>query len=67
MAGSLQDQLLKAGLADAKNAKKIKKDKQKQAKIQRKNRVEEVDETKFSHKMPVRINGTTYFIMLTTS
>ncbi len=27
----------------------------------------EVDETKFSHKMPVRINGTTYYIMLTAT
>ena len=27
----------------------------------------EVDETKFSHKMPVRINGSTYYIMLTAT
>lgn len=27
----------------------------------------EVDETKFSHKLPVRINGATYYIMLTDS
>ncbi len=27
----------------------------------------ETDETKFSHKLPVRINGTTYYIMLTTT
>ena len=27
----------------------------------------ETDETKFSHKMPVRINGTTYFMMLTAT
>ena len=27
----------------------------------------EVDETKFSHKMPIRINGATYFMMLTQS
>jgi hypothetical protein len=26
--------------------------------------VEEVDETKFSHKLPVRINGATYNLML---
>ena len=29
--------------------------------------VAEVDETKFSHKLPVVINGTTYYIMLTTT
>jgi len=29
--------------------------------------VTEVDETKFSHKLPVVINGTTYYIMLTTT
>jgi uncharacterized protein YaiL (DUF2058 family) len=46
MAGSLQDQLLKAGLADAKAAKKIKKDKQKQSKQQRRSKTEQVDETK---------------------
>ncbi len=27
----------------------------------------EVDETKFSHKMPIRINGATYFMMLTAT
>jgi hypothetical protein len=27
----------------------------------------EVDETKFSHKLPVRINGSTYYIMLTAT
>jgi len=27
----------------------------------------EVDETKFSHKLPVKINGSTYYIMLTDS
>jgi hypothetical protein len=27
----------------------------------------EVDETKFSHKLPVRINGATYYIMLTAT
>jgi uncharacterized protein YaiL (DUF2058 family) len=46
MAGSLQDQLLKAGLADAKSAKKIKKDKQKQSKNQRRSKSELIDETK---------------------
>jgi uncharacterized protein YaiL (DUF2058 family) len=45
MAGSLQDQLLNAGLADASKAKKIKKDKQKQAKVQRRSKTEAVDET----------------------
>jgi hypothetical protein len=29
--------------------------------------VVEVDETKFSHKLPVRINGATYYIMLTAT
>ena len=29
--------------------------------------VTETDETKFSHKMPIRINGTTYYMMLTTT
>lgn len=29
--------------------------------------VTEIDETKFSHKLPVRINGATYNIMLTTT
>lgn len=29
--------------------------------------VAEVDETKFSHKLPVRINGSTYYVMLTVS
>lgn len=46
MAGSLQDQLLNAGLADSKKAKKIKKDKQKQAKVQRKSKSEPIDDTK---------------------
>jgi len=46
MAGSLHDQLLKAGLVDKKKAKKIEKDKKKQAKIQRKTKTEHVDETK---------------------
>lgn len=46
MAGSLQDQLLKAGMVDEKKAKKIKKEKRKQAKQQRKSSTEVVDETK---------------------
>jgi uncharacterized protein len=46
MAGSLQDQLLKAGLADAKKAKKIKKEKRKQSNLQRRSKTEAVDETK---------------------
>ena len=46
MAGSLQDQLLKAGLADAKKAKQVNKAKRKQEKVQRKSKVEVVDETK---------------------
>lgn len=29
--------------------------------------IAEVDETKFSHKLPVKINGSTYYIMLTDS
>ena len=46
MAGSLQDQLLKAGLADQKKAKKINKDTHKQAKVERRSTTESVDETK---------------------
>ena len=46
MAGSLQDQLLKAGLADAKKAKAMDKEKRKQAKVARRSGVELVDETK---------------------
>ncbi|MEE8060041.1 MAG: DUF2058 domain-containing protein [Pseudomonadales bacterium] len=46
MAGSLQDQLLKAGLANAKEAKQIKKEKQQQAKQQRHSNTQIVDETK---------------------
>jgi len=48
MAGSLHDQLLKAGLVNEKEAKKIQKAKKKQAKQQRKTKVEVVDETKLS-------------------
>ncbi len=29
--------------------------------------VVDVDETKFSHKMPIRINGATYYMMLTAT
>lgn len=46
MAGSLQDQLLKAGLADAKKANKINQTKKKQAKVQRRSNDQHVDETK---------------------
>lgn len=46
MAGSLQDQLLQAGLADAKAAKQINKTKQKQSKQQRRSKQPVVDETK---------------------
>ncbi|MGK0500287.1 MAG: hypothetical protein ACJAYG_001936 [Oceanicoccus sp.] len=46
MVGSLQDQLLKAGLADKKKAKGIKKDKHKQAKQQRKSKEAVVDDTR---------------------
>lgn len=44
---SLQDQLLKAGLADAKKAKKINKDKRKQAKQMPKGQ-QQLDETKLA-------------------
>ena len=44
MAGSLQDQLLKAGLADAKKAKQLEKEKRQQAKVARRSGVELVDE-----------------------
>ncbi|MGH1371315.1 MAG: DUF2058 domain-containing protein [Cellvibrionaceae bacterium] len=43
---SLQDQLLKAGLVDAKKAKKNQKDKRKAAKVQKKSKQEVVDENK---------------------
>jgi uncharacterized protein YaiL (DUF2058 family) len=46
MSGSLQDQLLKAGLADAKKAKELDKKKRKQAKVARRSGVDLVDETK---------------------
>ena len=43
---SLQDQLLKAGLVDAKKAKQVKKDKRKSQKQQHKSKEVAVDETK---------------------
>lgn len=43
---SLQDQLLKAGLVDEKQAKKVNKEKRKTAKVQRKSSEAVVDETK---------------------
>ncbi|WP_339338832.1 DUF2058 domain-containing protein [uncultured Oceanicoccus sp.] len=46
MAGSLQDQLLKAGLADKNKAKQIKKEKTKQVQQQRKSKQGVVDENK---------------------
>ncbi len=45
---SLQDQLLNAGLVDAKKAGKIKKSKHKQAKQKQKNKQEQVDEAKLA-------------------
>jgi len=46
MAGSLQDQLLKAGLADTDKAKKLDKEKRKQAKVARRSGEELGGETK---------------------
>lgn len=43
---SLQDQLLKAGMVDAKKAKKVQKEKSKQSKLARKGQAELVDEAK---------------------
>lgn len=43
---SLQDQLLKAGLTSNAKAKEVKSNKKKQTKMQRKNKVEPVDEAK---------------------
>ncbi len=42
----MQDQLLKAGLADAKKARQVQKDKRKQAKVARSSGVEIIDENK---------------------
>ncbi|EAQ96041.1 DUF2058 domain-containing protein [Congregibacter litoralis] len=48
MAGSLQDQLLNAGLSDAKKAKKLDKEKRKQKRTAQKSRTEVVDEVKLA-------------------
>ena len=50
MAGSLQDQLLQAGLADKDKARKLAKEKRKQAKVARRAGVELVDENKEAAK-----------------
>lgn len=46
MAGSLKDQLLQAGLSDAKKARQLEKEKRKQAKVARSSGVELVDEAR---------------------
>lgn len=46
MAGSLQDQLLKAGLTDKAKVKKAKKDRHKQVKAKQKHKIETVNESK---------------------
>jgi uncharacterized protein YaiL (DUF2058 family) len=48
MAGSLQDQLLGAGLADAKKAKQLSKQKRKESRVARKAGVELTDEAKLA-------------------
>lgn len=48
MAGSLQDQLLKAGLTDKKKARQVKKDKHKQVKHQQKHKVAVTNENKLA-------------------
>lgn len=48
MAGSLQDQLLNAGLSDTKKVKKLEKEKRKQKRTAHKSRVEVVDEVKLA-------------------
>lgn len=48
MANSLQEQLLKAGLVDSRQVSSANKDKRKQEKMQRKHKVETVDEAKLS-------------------
>lgn len=48
MALSLQEQLLKAGLADKQKARSIKTEKRKQQKIQKKHKIEQVDETRLA-------------------
>ena len=50
MAGSLQDQLLQAGLADKDKAKKLAKAKRKEAKVARRSGVEIIDENKEAAK-----------------
>lgn len=50
MAGSLQDQLLQAGLADKDKARKLDKEKRKQAKVARRSGVELLDENKEAAK-----------------
>lgn len=45
MAGSLQDQLLKAGLADKQKASRIKQEKRKKAKTAKKHKIEQPNET----------------------
>ncbi len=54
MAGSLQDQLLKAGLADADKARKVQKEKRKQAKVARRSSEELVDENKEAARQALR-------------
>ena len=48
MAGSLQDQLLNAGLSDAKKAKQVGKEKRKQQRTAHKSRTQVVDEVKLA-------------------
>ena len=48
MANSLQEQLLKAGLVDSRQVSSANKDKRKQDKMQRKHKIETVDEVKVS-------------------
>lgn len=48
MALSLQEQLLKAGLADKKKANQVKREKHKKTKHQRKHKVEQTDEAKLA-------------------
>ena len=48
MAGSLQDQLLSAGLSDKKKAKKIAKEKRKKQRVAHSSGIDNVDETKLA-------------------
>ena len=50
MAGSLQDQLLQAGLANKDKAKKLAREKRKEAKVARRSSVEQIDEAKEAAK-----------------